>query len=596
MPGPGDRGGKKERPKDTKGTLLRIVRYLMAYRWLVLLFLAFAFLSNIGNLLGPRFAGKAIGAAEAGFRQGPGHVDMAVVTRYALLMLGCYIGGNLMSFLVGIGMMRVGRRVARNMRRDVFNKLMTLPVGYFDRHQAGDIISRVSYDIDVVSTSLSTDVIQIITSLVTVVGSFIMMCAISLPLVLCMAATIPISIAFTRYMGKKTRPLYSKRSAAYGEMNGFAEEMFTGQKTILAYAQEERVCDDFSRINRKAAEAYRDADGMGVRMGPTIGMISNFGLAAIGMGGAILYMTGIVGLEQISSFVLYSRKFSGPINEISNIVNEIFSALAASERVFRLLDEPEEVKDIYGAAELQDCRGHVEAREVSFGYLPGKTVLHRLDMEAKPGQTVAIVGPTGAGKTTVINLLMRFYDPDSGSICVDGREEREYTMDSLRRAYAMVLQDTWVFRGTIFENIAYGKENATMEEVVAAAKAAHIHGYIMRLPQGYNTVISEDGGNISKGQKQLLTIARAMLYNTSMLILDEATSNVDTNTERQVQKAIRSLMSGRTSFVIAHRLSTIQNADRILVVDHGDVVEQGTHESLMVQKGFYYRLYASQFE
>ena len=596
MPGPGDRGGKKERPKDTRGTLLRIIRYLMAYRWLVLLFLVFAFLSNVGNLLGPRFAGKAIGAAEAGFRQGPGHVDMAIVTRYALLMLGCYVGGNILSFLVGIGMMRVGRRVARNMRRDVFNKLMTLPVGYFDRHQAGDIISRVSYDIDVVSTSLSTDVIQIITSLVTVVGSFVMMCAISLPLVLCMAATIPISIAFTRYMGKKTRPLYSKRSAAYGEMNGFAEEMFTGQKTILAYAQEERVCGDFSRINRKAAEAYRDADGMGVRMGPTIGMISNFGLAAIGMGGAILYMTGIVGLEQISSFVLYSRKFSGPINEISNIVNEIFSALAASERVFRLLDEPEEVKDIYGAAELTDCRGHVEARGVSFGYLPGKTVLHCLDMEAKPGQTIAIVGPTGAGKTTIINLLMRFYDPDSGSICVDGREEREYTMDSLRRAYAMVLQDTWVFRGTIFENIAYGKENATMEEVVAAARAAHIHGYIMRLPQGYNTVISEDGGNISKGQKQLLTIARAMLYDAPMLILDEATSNVDTATEREIQRAMRELMRNKTCFVIAHRLSTIENADQILVLRDGDVVEQGTHRSLMDRKGFYYQLYAAQFE
>ena len=596
MPGPGDRGGKKERPKDTKGALRRILRYLLTYRWLVLLFLVCAFLSNIGNLLGPRFAGKAIGVAEAGFRQGPGHVDLALVKRYALVMLACYAGGNVMSFLVSIGMMRVGRRVARNMRRDVFNKLMTLPVGYFDQHQAGDIISRVSYDIDVVSTSLATDVVQILTALVTVVGSFVMMCAISLPLVLCMVATIPISIAFTRYMGKKTRPLYSKRSAAYGEMNGFAEEMFTGQKTILAYAQEERVCEDFSRINRKAAEAYRDADGMGVRMGPTIGMISNMGLAAIGMGGAILYMLGVVGLEQISAFVLYSRKFSGPINEISNIINEIFSALAASERVFRLLDEPEEVKDLYGASELADCRGHVEARDVSFGYTPEKPVLHHLKMEARPGQTVAIVGPTGAGKTTIINLLMRFYDPDSGQICLDERPSREYTMASLRRAYAMVLQDTWVFRGTIFENIAYGKENATMEEVVAAAKAAHIHGYIMRLPQGYHTVISEDGGNISKGQKQLLTIARAMLYDTSMLILDEATSNVDTNTERQVQKAIRTLMAGRTSFVIAHRLSTIQNADHILVVDHGDVVEQGTHESLMVQKGFYYRLYASQFE
>ena len=595
MPGPGDRGGVKAKPRDAKGALRRILRYLMEYRWWVLLFLCCTLLSNIGNLLGPQFAGEAIGVVEEGYKIGPGHVDMAGVRHYALLMLACYAGGSVMSFLVNIGMMRVGRQVARNMRRDVFNKLMTLPVGYFDRNQAGDIISRVSYDVDVVCTSLSTDVIQIVTSTVTVAGSFIMMCVISPPLVLCMAATIPASILFTRFMSKKTRPLYARRSAAYGAMNGFAEEMFTGQRTILAYAQEDRVCDDFSRINRDAAEAYRDADGMGMTMGPTVGMISNFGLAAIGMGGAILYMLNVVGLKQISSFVLYSRKFSGPINEISNIVNEIFSALAASERVFRLLDEPEEVKDIYGAAELESCRGHVKAEDVSFGYVPGKTILHDLNFEAKPGQTVAIVGPTGAGKTTIINLLMRFYDPEKGCIYVDGAENRAYTMDSLRRSYAMVLQDTWVFRGTIFDNIAYGKENATMDEVVAAAKAARIHNYIMRLPQGYHTVISEDGGNISKGQKQLLTIARAMLYDTNMLILDEATSNVDTNTERQVQKAIRSLMAGKTCFVIAHRLSTIQNADHILVVDHGDVVEQGTHEELMVLKGFYHKLYASQF-
>ena len=587
--------GGKVRPRDAKGALLRILRYLMEYRWWVLLFLFCTFLSNIGNLLGPRFAGKAIGVVEAGGRLGPGHVDMAAVGRYALLMLVCYVGGSVMSFLVNIGMMRVGRRVARNMRRDVFNKLMTLPVGYFDRNQAGDIISRVSYDVDVVCTSLSTDVIQILTSTVTVAGSFIMMCAISIPMVLCMAATIPASILFTRHMSKKTRPLYSRRSAAYGAMNGFAEEMFTGQRTILAYAQEERVCREFGEINRTAAEAYRDADSAGMTMGPTIGMISNLGLAAIGMGGSILYMLGVVGLEQISSFVLYSRKFSGPINEISGIINEIFSALAASERVFRLLDEPEEVEDLYGAAELTRCEGNVRAEDVSFGYDPDKTILHHLSFQAKPGQTVAIVGPTGAGKTTIINLLMRFYDPDQGCIYVDGAENRAYTMDSLRRSYAMVLQDTWVFRGTIFDNIAYGKENATMEEVVRAAKAARIHNYIMRLPEGYHTVISEDGGNISKGQKQLLTIARAMLYDTHMLILDEATSNVDTNTERQVQKAIRSLMADKTCFVIAHRLSTIQNADHILVVDHGDVVEQGTHEELMAKKGFYHKLYASQF-
>lgn len=592
MPGPGDRGGEKRKPKDARGTLIRIIKYLSDYVWIIAILVILAFLSNIGNLMGPRLAGKAIGATEAG----PGSVDMDTVIHYAVLMLVFYVGSNILSFFASIGMTRVGRKIARNMRRDVFAKLMALPVSFFDHNQAGDIISRVSYDVDVVSTSISTDVIQIMTSVVTVVGSFVMMLIISPPLVLCMIFTIPVSVIFTRRMSKKTRPLYAKRSAAYGVMNGFAEEMFTGQKTILAYANEDNMTERFSGINRSAAEAYRNADSLGMRMGPTIGMINNFGLASIGVGGAILYLYKIIGLEQISSFVLYSRKFSGPINEISNIINEIFSALAAAERVFQLLDQPEEAADIYGAVSLENCKGHVEAKGVSFGYVPEKTILHDLNLEAKPGETVAIVGPTGAGKTTIINLLMRFYDVNSGEILIDGAEARKYTMQSLRRSYAMVLQDTWVFRGTIYDNIAYGKEDATMEEVVEAAKAARIHNYIMRLPQGYNTVISEDGGNISKGQKQLLTIARAMLYNTRMLILDEATSNVDTNTEQQVQKAIRSLMKGKTSFVIAHRLSTIQNADKILVVDHGDVVEQGNHESLMAERGFYYKLYASQFE
>ena len=592
MPGPGDRGGKKEKPKNARKSLRRLLKYMFEYAWLVLLLLICAFLSNIGNLLGPNYAGKAITAASAG----KGMVDMQLVVYYGLLMLLVYVGSNLLSFLVNIGMMHVGRYVARNMRRDVFNKLMELPVGYFDKHLAGDIISRVSYDIDVVSTSLSSDVVQILTSVVTVVGSFTMMCFVSPPLVLCMVFTIPASILFTRYMSKKTRPLYRVRSLAYGEMNGFAEEMFTGQKTILAYAHEDYVCDRFEEINRNAAEAYRDADGLGMTMGPTVGLINNIGLSAIGLGGALLYMNGIVGLGQISSFILYSRKFSGPINEISNIVNEIFSALAAAERVFQLLDETEEVKDKVNATTLVSAKGEVEVKDVEFGYLKNKTVIHDFSMLANPGETVAIVGHTGAGKTTIINLLMRFYDPEKGAIYVDGKENAAYTLKSLRKNYSMVLQDTWVFNGTIFDNIAYGKENATMEEVINAAKAAHIHNYIMRLPQGYDTVISEDGGNISKGQKQLITIARAMLYDTSMLILDEATSNVDTATERKVQAAMRTLMAGKTCFIIAHRLSTIRNADNILVMEHGDVIEQGNHDYLMARKGAYYKLYSSQFE
>lgn len=541
--------------------------------------------------MGPKYAGLAIGIADAG----EGKVDFSLVTYYVVRMLAVYIISHVLSFAIHIGMMRVSRKVSNRMRKDVFDKMMRLPIGYFDQNQAGDIISRVSYDIDVVCTCLSTDVVQILTSFVTVVGSLIMMCSISLPLAACMVVTIPMSVLYTRAMGKRTRPLFSKRSASYGKMNGFVEEMFSGQKTIAGYAQEDTVCGRFEKINHQAADAYFEADSLGATMGPSINFINNLGLSLIGLVGSLLYFGGRVGLDMISSFVLYSRKFSGPINEIANIINEIYSALSASERVFRMLDEPEEPADVPDATVLTDVTGDVRMENVSFGYLPEKLVLKDFSMEALPGKTIAIVGATGAGKTTIINLLMRFYDVNRGVCKVDGEDIRLVTRDSLRRSYAMVLQDTWLFQGTVFENIAYGKEDATMEDVVAVAKAAHIHNYIMRLPQGYDTVITEDGGNISKGQKQLLTIARAMLYDTSMLILDEATSNVDTTTEQKVQQAMRKLMEGKTCFVIAHRLSTIQNADNILVVDHGDVVESGTHEELLRSKGAYYKLYSSQF-
>ncbi|QUC67171.1 ABC transporter ATP-binding protein [Aristaeella hokkaidonensis] len=580
------------KPKDSKGAFMRLLSYLGAFKALILLVAVLCLISNVLSLWGPTLAGSAINEAAAGINK----VNFEKVAYYAVRMLAVYVSSSLITILIHMIMVNVSKRVGRKMRQDVFDKLMRLPVGFFDRNQAGDIISRVSYDVDVISTCMATDVVAILTSVVTVAGALIMMVRISPVLSLVTLVTVPASIVFTAHMRKKTQPRFVKRSRSYGAMNGFVEEQLSGQKTIQAYAYEDQIDDKYEDINHQAAEAYYDADSLAATIGPTIGFINNIGLSLITLLGSVLYMNGAIGLGNISSFVLYSRKFSGPINEVANIINELFSALAAAERVFGLLDQPEELKDAEGARTLTDVEGNVALNKVSFGYDPDRTIIHDLSMRADAGKLTAIVGPTGAGKTTIINLLMRFYDVDSGSVTVDGQDVRELTRRSLRSAYAMVLQDTWVFRGTIFDNIAYGKENATMDEVVAAAKAAHIHPFIMRLPEGYQTVISEDGGNISKGQKQLLTIARAMLYTSNMLILDEATSNVDTSTEREIQRAMRKLMTGRTCFVIAHRLSTIRNADNILVVNQGDVVEQGTHDELMQARGFYYRLYRAQFE
>ncbi|MCR4778529.1 MAG: ABC transporter ATP-binding protein/permease [Lachnospiraceae bacterium] len=580
------------KPKDTKGTLRRILSYLGGFKYLIAIILMLCIVSNLLSLMGPSMAGKAINAASAG----KGKVDFGEVKYYTVRMLIFYLTSSFLTIVISNLMIFVSLNVAKKMRNDVFEKLMLLPVGFFDKNATGDIISRVSYDIDVVSQSLASDLVAILTSMVTVAGSLTMMIRISPLLSLVELITIPLAVLYTTKMRKITQPRYSKRSKAYGDMNGYVEEMFTGQKTIIAYSYEDKVSEGFDEKNKDSADRYYDAEFYGATMGPTVNGLNNLGLGLIGMFGAVLYSLKMISLGQISSFVLYSRKFSGPINEIANVTNEIYSALSAAERVFKLLDETEEVKDTAGAKELNDIKGNVELKHVAFGYDEGRTIIHDLSFKADAGKLIAIVGPTGAGKTTIINLLMRFYDVDKGSVCVDGPDIRDYTRKSLRKAYAMVLQDTWVFNGTIFDNIAYGKEGATMDEVVNAAKAAHIHSFIMQLPKGYNTVIGEDGGNISKGQKQLLTIARAMLYDSKMLILDEATSNVDTSTERAIQSAMRKLMKDKTCFVIAHRLSTIKNADLILVLKDGDVCEQGTHESLMKAGGFYYKLYHAQYE
>ncbi|MCB5939958.1 ABC transporter ATP-binding protein/permease [bacterium 210820-DFI.6.52] len=584
--------GSQERPRDTRYTLRRLWGYLCRHRWMLLAAAALALASNLLALLGPMLSGLAIDAIGTV----PGQVDFPRVFFYAGWMLAFYLLSALLGYLLSLLMIRLSQRVVRQMRGDLFSHLMDLPVRYFDSHQTGDIVSRISYDIDTVNTSLSSDLLQIGTSAITVVGSFGMMLAISPALLAVFAVTVPLSILWTRYMTRKVRPLFSRRSAELGALGGLSEEAVSGLRTVKAYSGEEAVTARFDAQDKRALDAQYAADYYGTMTGPSVNFINNLSLTLVSVLGATLFLFGKITLGNLSSFVLYSRKFSGPINEIANIASDLQSAFAAAERVFRLIDEPSEPADAPDALPAGAVRGEVELDRVSFGYDPTSPVLKDFSLRAPPGSLVAIVGPTGAGKTTVINLLMRFYDPQSGEIRLDGRETRRITRDSLRRCYTLVLQDTWLFSGTIAENIAYARPDATREEVVAAAKAAHIHRFISQLPQGYDTLLTGDEAAISRGQKQMLTIARAMLLQSNMLILDEATSNVDTRTERRIQGAMRQLMEGRTCFVIAHRLSTIQNADVILVVKDGRVVEQGDHASLLQRGGAYAELYWAQFQ
>ncbi|MGM9624634.1 MAG: ABC transporter ATP-binding protein [Eubacteriales bacterium] len=583
--------------KMTGAARIRVIRrlggYMLRYKGLIAVILLFMIFANLFSLIGPKLSGYAIDAIEPG----AGHVDFASVTKYCALMLLFYLASAILSYCNAILMIRLSQRITKTMRREVFEHLTTLPVSYFDANQTGEIISHISYDIDTVNASLSNDLLQICTSVITIVGSLVMMITISPLLLLVFCITVPMSLLFTRYKAKKVQPLFRRRSAMLASLNGYAEEMLSGQKTIKAYHKESVIIDRFDSHNKNAVNAYYEADYQGCMIGPSVNFINNLSLSLISMFGAMLYMFGRVTLGNVSTFIQYSRRFSGPINEMANIMAELQSACAAAERIFRLLDEEPEKPDAEDAVPLTDVRGAVRLEHVHFGYTPDKVIIGDLSLDVRPGRTIAIVGPTGAGKTTIINLLMRFYDPQSGTISVDGHDICHVTRDSLRAAYTMVLQDTWLFCGTIFENIAYGREGATREEVVAAAKAAKIHSFIESLPDGYDTVLSDDGINISKGQKQLLTIARAMLADASMLILDEATSNVDSRTEIRIQEAMYRLMEGRTCFVIAHRLSTVRSADRILVVSGGSVTETGTHDELMqMENGVYRRLFRAQFE
>ncbi|GAA0122502.1 ABC transporter ATP-binding protein [Clostridium faecium] len=547
---------------------------------------------NLFALMGPMLSGYAIDSIEFG----SGSVNFDKVYYYCGIMIIFYIISSILAYILSVIMLEVSKRISYKLRKDLFDHLLSLPVGYFDTHATGDIISKISYDVDTLNSSLTSDLVTICGSIITVIVSFISMVMISTKLVLIFVFTVPLSIIITKRITKITRPMFRNRSRKLGELNGMVEEFISGQKTLRAYNQEENTKDKFGRKNEEAVNAYYRADYYGAMVGPSVNFMNNLSLTLISIFGAIMYLYGKMSLGNISSFVLYSRKFSGPINESANIIGEFQSSLAAAERIFQLMDELAEEKDKENAKELSYVQGDVTVENVSFGYTADKLILKNLSMKAPSGNMIAIVGPTGAGKTTLINLLMRFYDVNYGNIYVDDMEIRDITRKSLRKSYAMVLQDTWLFQGTIFENIAYGSESATLEDVINAAKAAKIHSYIKRLPEGYDTILTDDGANISKGQKQLLTIARAMLLDSKMLILDEATSNVDTRTEIQIQQAMRNLMKGKTCFVIAHRLSTIKSADHILVVKDGNIIEQGNHKELIKEKGFYSQLYYSQFE
>ena len=588
-------------PKNKKGVFIRLSKYVLQQWPLFIFALVLTLASNQLSLLGPRYSGAAIDAIE--LKSG---VDFPTVYKNIALMLACYVISALLAYVLSVVMIKLSQRIIYRMRKQVFEKLTTLPVNFFDTHATGDIISHLSYDIDTINSTLSHDLIQIMTSIYTVVGSLIFMWQISKPMILIFVLTVPVSLLFTRYRSKIVRPLFKERAKMYGKLNGFAEEMLTGSRTISAYGRQEVISSRFDKINDEAMDAFYKAEYSSALLFPTINLINNISLTLVAVMGGILYMYSQNGTILVSSmffitlggvaqFVQYSRKFAGPINEFSNILHEIQSALSAAERVFAILDEEPEKQDLPDAKELKNVVGNVILKDVTFGYTKDKTILKNVSVNAEKGKTVAIVGPTGAGKTTIINLLMRFYDQQSGEILIDGIPSINIKRSDLRLAFNMVLQDTWLFCGSIYDNIIYGREDATPEEVYAAAKSAKIDTYIKSLPDGYDTILSDDGINISKGQKQLITIARAFLSKAPILILDEATSNVDSRTEIQIQTAMTELMENKTCLIIAHRLSTIQNADTILVVKDGTIIEQGNHEELINKGGFYYSLYHSQF-
>jgi len=589
-----------EKPKDFRGTLKRLIKYLWPRRWQLATVFFFAALSTVFSILSPKVMGKATTKLLEGVMMKmagvPGaSIDFEYIRNVLLTLVALYALSTLFNYIQHFVMAGVAQSTVYQMRKDVMAKLSRLPLKYFDSRTHGEILSRVVNDVDMVSSTLPQSLTQLITASVTLVGTAVMMLSISPLLTLITVVTLPLSVLVTMGVAKRSQGYFMGQARTLGELNGHVEEMYTGHKLVKAFGRESQSIQAFKEINERLYENGWRAQFMASIMFPLMGFVNNLGYVIVSVAGGLLVMRQAIAIGDIQAFINYSRQFTQPISQTANIANIIQSTVASAERVFEVLDEAEEAPDKEDAPVLQDVKGLVEFKDVRFRYKEDVPLIDNLSITAKPGQTIAIVGPTGAGKTTLVNLLMRFYEVNDGVIALDGYNITELRRGDLRTKFGMVLQDTWLFNGTIRDNIAYGRPGATMEEIVAAAKTARADHFIRTLPEGYETVLNEEASNISQGQMQLLTIARAVLADPAILILDEATSSVDTRTELLVQEAMQELMKGRTSFVIAHRLSTVRNADLILVMDNGTIVEQGKHHELLAKGGFYAELYNSQF-
>ena len=599
MAHPGRMSGPMEKAKDMKGTIKKLFNYFGGYKIAFLFVFLLAVGSTVFNVIGPKILGKAttaIGEGVISKLQGGAGIDFKYIGKIVILMTILYAIGAMFSFIQGWVVTGITQKICFRMRKEMSEKLNRLPMKYFDRMTNGEVLSRFTNDIDTLGQSLNQSLSQIVSAIITVIGVTIMMYTISPILTLITLIILPVSFAFMGMIMKKSQKHFQAQQENLGHVNGQVEEVFGGHNVVKLFNGEEKVTKDFNQMNEKLYESAWKSQFLSGIMMPVMTFVGNLGYVGVAVGGAVLMINGKITVGDIQAFISYVKQFTQPLGQVAQVSNMFQSTIAAAERVFEFLEEEEEDVTVPYPTSIEGLEGNVEFKHVQFGYNEDKIIINDFSCDVKQGQKVAIVGPTGAGKSTMVKLLMRFYDVNSGEILVDGHNLKDFNRSELRKMFGMVLQDTWLFKGTIMENIRYGRLDATDEEVIAAAKAAHADHFIKTLPGGYQMELNEEASNVSQGQKQLLTIARAILADDKILILDEATSSVDTRTEERIQKAMDNLMEGRTSFIIAHRLSTIKNADVILVMKDGDIIEQGNHEELMKKNGFYANLYNSQFE